>query len=222
MKAGKPMFAKSATEITFGGPALGHFFDPVVPDTYENQRTIEGQIIRLGLTGHQRVLDFMQSMEQVVPATPQWPDEATFRLRVRLDMEEQFEKLCMGYYTGDPEQILDGACDVEVVGIGSILAFGINYDLAIAEVDRSNMSKLGADGKPIKDEHGKVGKGPNYSKPNLVQFLHGLEKIPAPYDTKAIVLEEVSNIIKKVLEKMDGGEPVVKAIVAAYASTLYS
>lgn len=159
--------------------------------------TVEATLLELGLTGYQRVHRLMQVMEQPTPSEVAWPSEDVFRLRVKLDLEEQFEKLVDGYYLADPNMILDGAADVEVVGIGSIVAFGIDYDLAIAEVDRSNLSKLGEDGKPIKNEFGKFLKGPNYTPPNLVQFLHGLQNVPAPYDTKAIVSEELANVVIK-------------------------
>ena len=52
-----------------------------------------------------------------------------------------------------------------------MILFGINLDKCFAEVQRSNMSKLGNDGKPIYNNEGKVMKGPNYSKPNLKQFF---------------------------------------------------
>ncbi len=188
------------TLITSGGPATG-FFDVNVPD----EQTEEATLLQLGLTGYQRVYHLMSVMEQPTPVGPQWPSEDMFRLRVKLDFEEQLEKLFKGYYNGDPVQILDGACDVEVVGIGSIVAFGIDYDLAIAEVDRSNLSKLGEDGKPIKNEHGKFLKGPNYTPPNLEQFLHGLQDVPAPYDTKAIVLEETHKAVLKALDENGSG-----------------
>ena len=46
-------------------------------------------------------------------------------------------------------------------------AFGIDLDKCFVEVQDSNMSKLGKDGKPIFNEKGKVMKGPNYFKPDL-------------------------------------------------------
>lgn len=186
-----------APSIINGGPASG-YFDVYIPDDIEN--TVEATILELGLTGYQRVKRLMTVMEQTVPDSPQWPSEADFRLRVKLDFEEQLEKLFKGYYMGNPDQILDGAVDVEVVGIGSIVSFGVDYDLAVAEVDRANLSKLGEDGKPIKNEFGKFLKGPNYTPPNLTQFLRGLENVPAPYDTKAIVLEETSKAVTKALQ----------------------
>ena len=55
--------------------------------------------------------------------------------------------------------------------IRSWLAFGIDLDKCFDEVQRSNMSKLGEDGKPIYNENGKVMKGPKYFEPNLKKFV---------------------------------------------------
>lgn len=148
-----------------------------------------------GIIGYERIRRLMTVMEQNVPNKAGWPDEATFRLRVRLDLEEFFEKLVLGYYNGNAVEIIDGACDVEVVGTGSVIAFGVNHEMCMAEVDRSNLSKLDKDGKPIKDEYGKFLKGPNYSKPNLLPFLDELATTEAPYDTKAIVAQEFSEVL---------------------------
>ena len=50
-------------------------------------------------------------------------------------------------------------------------AFGIDLDKCFKEVQDSNMSKLGSDGKPIFNSRGKVMKGPNYFKPDLTKFV---------------------------------------------------
>ena len=57
------------------------------------------------------------------------------------------------------------------VTYGAGYAYGIDLDKCFKEVQRANMSKLGKDGKPIYNEKGKVMKGPNYSEPNLKQFV---------------------------------------------------
>jgi predicted HAD superfamily Cof-like phosphohydrolase len=185
------MFAsKAQTELVLqGGPVLGDFV------TKEELMLQEATLLELNVTSYNRILRFMQTYEQDTPTRPGWPSEEVFRLRVRLDLEEFFEKLVLGYYNGNPVEIIDGACDVEVVGTGATIAFGVNHELCIAEVDRSNLSKLGEDGKPIKDEYGKVQKGPNYTKPNIRQFLHDWADTPAPYDTKKIVAEEFANVL---------------------------
>jgi predicted HAD superfamily Cof-like phosphohydrolase len=174
--------------ILDGGPVMADFFQ----NTDSND---EVSILELNVTIFNRIRRMMQAFEQDTPEFPGWPSEAVFRLRVRLDLEEFFEKLVLGYYEGDPVNIIDGACDVEVVGAGSTIAFGVNHELCIAEVDRANLSKLGEDGKPVKDEYGKALKGPNYKKPNIRQFLREWADTPAPYDTRKIVAEELFNVL---------------------------
>ena len=71
----------------------------------------------------------------------------------------------------DIREVADALTDILYVTYGAGHAFGINLDKCFKEVQSSNMSKLGLDGKPIYNEKGKVMKGPNYSKPNLKQFV---------------------------------------------------
>ena len=61
--------------------------------------------------------------------------------------------------------------DILYVTYGAGHAFGINLDACFTEVQSSNMSKLGKDGNPIYNEHGKVLKGPKYFKPDLSKFV---------------------------------------------------
>ena len=69
------------------------------------------------------------------------------------------------------KEVADALTDILYVTYGAGHAFGINLDKCFAEVQRSNMSKLGKDGKPIYNEKGKVMKGPKYFEPNLKQFI---------------------------------------------------
>ena len=69
------------------------------------------------------------------------------------------------------KEVADALTDILYVTYGAGHAFGINLDDCFSEVQRSNMSKLGNDGKPIYNEHGKVMKGPNYFEPDLKKFL---------------------------------------------------
>lgn len=71
-------------------------------------------------------------------------------------------------------EIADALTDLLYVVYGAGHAYGIDLDKCFAEVQRSNMSKLGEDGKAIKREDGKVLKGPNYSPPNLRKILNFL------------------------------------------------
>ena len=68
-------------------------------------------------------------------------------------------------------EVADALTDILYVTYGAGHAFGINLDKCFDEVQKSNMSKLGKDGKPIFNEFGKVMKGPNYFKPDLSKFI---------------------------------------------------
>ena len=73
--------------------------------------------------------------------------------------------------TCDEIPILDAIADSIYVLIGLALKMGFNLDGAFREVHRSNMSKLGPDGKPIKRADGKVLKGPNFTPPKLDAYI---------------------------------------------------
>lgn len=91
-------------------------------------------------------------------------------LRVAL-IEEELGELMDAYEDNDFVSVADALSDLAVVVIGAAVAHGIPLEDCFNEVMRSNMSKLGADGKPILRADGKILKGPNYSPPNLQQFL---------------------------------------------------
>ena len=71
----------------------------------------------------------------------------------------------------DIKEVADALTDILYVTYGAGHAFGINLDKCFEEVQNSNMSKLGDDGKPIYNENGKVMKGPKYFKPNLEKIV---------------------------------------------------
>ena len=72
----------------------------------------------------------------------------------------------------DLKEVADALTDILYVTYGTGHAFGINLDKCFDEVQKSNMSKLGDDGKPIYNDKGKVMKGPNYFKPDLTKFVN--------------------------------------------------
>lgn len=76
-----------------------------------------------------------------------------------------------GYRPADTVEVADALADIVYVAFGAALEFGIDLNTVLAEVHRSNLSKLGADGKPIYREDGKVLKGPNYSPPDIPAVL---------------------------------------------------
>ena len=113
---------------------------------------------------------FMETFGQIVRTKPQFPDEKTTQLRFDL-IKEELNELEQAMKTKNLKEIADALTDILYVTYGAGYAYGINLDKCFKEVQRANMSKLGKDGKPIYNEKGKVMKGPNYSKPNLKQFV---------------------------------------------------
>ena len=113
---------------------------------------------------------FMETYGQEVKNTPTFPDKKIVQLRYNL-IKEELDELYSAIKDKDIIEVADALTDLLYVVYGAGHSWGINLDKCFAEVQRSNMSKLGKDGKPIYNEHGKVMKGPNYSKPNLKQFF---------------------------------------------------
>jgi predicted HAD superfamily Cof-like phosphohydrolase len=121
-----------------------------------------------------RVKIFHETYGLPVKDTPDISDDKTNALRVNL-LEEEAQELKDALNAGDMVEVLDALTDIQYVLDGAYLSFGLSHlkEPAFAEVQRSNMSKLGEDGKPLRRESdGKVLKGPNYSAPDLGQFLN--------------------------------------------------
>ena len=113
---------------------------------------------------------FMETFGQIVRTKPQFPDKKTMQLRYDL-IDEELKELEQAMKTQNLKEIADALTDILYVTYGAGYAYGINLDKCFKEVQRANMSKLGNDGKPIYDKKGKVMKCPNYSEPNLKQFI---------------------------------------------------
>ena len=122
------------------------------------------------MSNFEDVKTFMETFGQVVRTKPQFPDEETMQLRLDL-IKEELNELEQAMKTKNLKEIADALTDILYVTYGAGYAYGINLDKCFKEVQRANMSKLGRDGKPIYNEKGKVMKGPNYTKPNLKQFV---------------------------------------------------
>ena len=116
------------------------------------------------------VRTFMETYEQEVNTKPSFPDKKIVQLRYDL-IKEELDELSEAIKDKDIVEVADALTDLLYVVYGAGHSWGIDLDKCFAEVQRSNMSKLGKDGKPIYNEKGKVMKGPNYFKPNLKQFL---------------------------------------------------
>ena len=112
----------------------------------------------------------MDTYGQEVKFKAEFPNENIVNLRLNL-IEEELQELQEAIKQEDLLEVADALTDILYVTYGAGHAFGIDLDNCFNEVQKSNMSKLGADGKPIYNQSGKVMKGPKYFKPNLKQFL---------------------------------------------------
>ena len=99
---------------------------------------------------------------------------AESKLKLRFDlMTEENEEYLEAAKNNDLVEVADALGDMLYILCGTILEHGMQYKIeeVFDEIQRSNMSKLGADGKPIYREDGKVMKGPNYFKPNILKII---------------------------------------------------
>tara|TARA_B100001063_G_scaffold130213_1_gene121683 strand:+ start:185 stop:526 length:342 start_codon:yes stop_codon:yes gene_type:complete len=112
----------------------------------------------------------MLQFGQHVKNKAEFPSDKIVKLRYELILEE-LNELKEAIEQKDIKEVADALTDILYVTYGAGHAFGINLDKCFDEVQKSNMSKLGADGKPIYNEYGKVMKGPNYFKPDLNKFV---------------------------------------------------
>ncbi len=122
------------------------------------------------MTNFQKVKIFMETFGQEVKIKPSFSSSKINELRYNL-IREELDELKEALLSKDLLEVADALTDILYVTYGAGHAFGIDLDKCFNEVQNSNMSKLGKDGKPIYNEAGKVMKGPNYFKPNLSKFL---------------------------------------------------
>ena len=122
------------------------------------------------MTNFEKVGIFMKTFGQEVKSSPSLSTNQISELRVSL-INEELEELKVAINKKDLLEVADALTDILYVTYGAGHAFGINLDKCFDEVQNSNMSKLGKDGKPIYNELGKVMKGPNYFKPDLNKFV---------------------------------------------------
>ncbi len=122
------------------------------------------------MTNFEKVGSFMKTFGQEVKSKPSLSTDKINNLRLSL-IKEELEELNDAMKKKNLLEIADALTDILYVTYGAGHAFGINLDRCFDEVQRSNMSKLGADSKPIYNENGKVMKGPNYFKPDLSKFI---------------------------------------------------
>ena len=122
------------------------------------------------MSNFNKVKTFMETFGQDVKTKPSFSTDKINNLRYDL-IKEELEELKVAMENKDLLEVADALTDILYVTYGAGHAFGINLDQCFEEVQNSNMSKLGADGKPIYNDKGKVMKGPNYFKPDLTKFI---------------------------------------------------
>ena len=123
------------------------------------------------MTNFEKVGIFMKTFGQEVKENAGLSSDKINNLRINL-IQEELSELQTALHEKNIVEIADALTDILYVTYGAGHAFGINLDKCFDEVQNSNMSKLGNDGKPIYNETGKVMKGPNYFKPDLSKFVN--------------------------------------------------
>ena len=123
------------------------------------------------MTNFEKVKLIMNTYGQEVKDKAAFSDAKTNKLRIDL-IKEELEELTQAMNDKNLLEVADALTDILYVTYGAGHAFGIDLDKCFDEVQNSNMSKLGEDGKPIYNESGKVMKGPNYFKPDLLKFIN--------------------------------------------------
>ena len=119
------------------------------------------------------VTAFHKAFRLVVNNTPTTEiDEDTMRLRFSL-MDEENKEYLDAVKNKDLIEVADALGDMLYILCGTIITHGMQdvIDEVFEEIQQSNMSKLGNDGKPIYREDGKVLKGPNYFRPDIAKIL---------------------------------------------------
>ena len=122
------------------------------------------------MSNFENVRKFMKTFGQEVRKKAGFPNDKITSLRYNLIVEE-LNELKVALKDKDIKEVADALTDILYVTYGAGHAFGIDLDKCFKEVQESNMSKLGSDGKPIYNEKGKVMKGPNYFKPDLGKYV---------------------------------------------------
>ena len=122
------------------------------------------------MTNFESVKKFMKIFGQEIKEKAAFPNEKITSLRYDL-IKEELDELKVAIESDDIKEVADALTDILYVTYGAGHAFGIDLDKCFEEVQNSNMSKLGSDGKPIYNDKGKVMKGPNYFKPDLSKFV---------------------------------------------------
>ena len=122
------------------------------------------------MSNFNKVKTFMETFGQEVKNKPSFSSEKINDLRYEL-IREELDEFKEALKNKDILEVADALTDILYVTYGAGHAFGIDLDKCFEEVQKSNMSKLDKNNKPIYNESGKVMKGPSYFKPNLTKFV---------------------------------------------------
>ena len=122
------------------------------------------------MSNFNKVKAFMNTYGQDVKEKASFPEDSIVQLRVDL-IEEELNELKEAVKNNDILEVADALTDILYVTYGAGHSFGVDLDKCFDEVQRSNMSKLGVDGKPIYNDSGKVMKGPDYFAPDLKKII---------------------------------------------------
>ena len=148
-------------------------YDSLTQTITENLKKAEDQLMaQINAHPFALVNEFHKNYDHPTPDKPKHPDQIDTELwDLRWDLlREEFEECRLAYSDRNPLEIMDALCDIIYVVYGMAIAYGWPINEALAEVHRSNMSKLGPDGSPIKRPDGKILKGPNYTPPDLARI----------------------------------------------------
>lgn len=129
-----------------------------------------GAWVMKGENSYSRVKEFHKAFGHPAPDKPGIIDDSRSELRIELIREELFE-LREAVVKGDLVAIADALGDLDYVVNGAAIEYGIDLPAITAEIHKSNMTKLGPNGKPIYREDGKILKGKDYQPPRLEQLL---------------------------------------------------
>jgi predicted HAD superfamily Cof-like phosphohydrolase len=122
------------------------------------------------MSNFNKVKTFMETFGQEVKNKPSFSTDKINSLRYDL-IKEELGELKIAMEKKDLLEVADALTDILYVTYGAGHAFGIDLDKCFDEVQRSNMSKLDENGKPIYNEAGKVMKSSKYFRPNLKSFV---------------------------------------------------
>lgn len=114
---------------------------------------------------------FRRAFKLPISESVQLPEQNIRDLNIKL-IREEFDEYIEAEKDNDIVEIADALGDMIYLICGAALSYGIPLDAVLAEIQRSNMTKLDDNGKPIYREDGKVMKSNNFEEPNIPQILY--------------------------------------------------